>query len=575
MRGFKRTSLKTLMIAGTALVTFSSVAMAQVEQATGVADPSRVTQDLLDANKNLPTLSQSVEVKDASPLAAPSGAENITFVLQNLMIDGVGAYTAEDLAPVYRDMLGTKVSLADVYALANKLTTKYRNEGYILTQVIVPPQTIENGTVKLRAVEGFVNRITVQGVESESEKKRILEYAGNLKEDGILDAKQLEKYLLLINDLPGVTARSILSPSKTVVGASDLTIVVERDRYEGEVGFDNHGSRYLGPYQASFSNSLNSVFRHNELITTQVVISGDKHEADELAFGAVSYELPISRYGTLLQMLASYTATEPGDDLDQFDVKGHSQYARVGVTHPFVRSRTMNLFGRAQFDLRDVESKNDLEATNREDRIRSIRLGGTLQFMDTMFGVGINAVDFEYSQGVGFLGASNHGQANLTRAKGDPNYKKAKIQVQRLQRLTSTLNLLAAGAAQLSANPLLSSEEFGVGGTDIGRGYDSSEIVGDDGIAGKLELQWNKPYEIQYISDYQLFTYLDSGTVWNKDATTSAGKRQSIASAGIGFTADITEQTEAGLGVAWPLTRNVDATGDTDPRYYFSLKHKF
>ena len=41
-----------------------------------------------------------------------------------------------------------------------------------------------------------------------------------------------EHALLLINDLPGVTARGVLSPSRSVVGASDLTIVVERNPFD-------------------------------------------------------------------------------------------------------------------------------------------------------------------------------------------------------------------------------------------------------------------------------------------------------------------------------------------------------
>ncbi|MGH1375132.1 MAG: ShlB/FhaC/HecB family hemolysin secretion/activation protein [Alphaproteobacteria bacterium] len=561
---------------------FSGVAMsvimtpshtyAQVEQATGIADPARIGQELLNIDE-LPELSAEVKIEKTVLQNAPEGAENITFALDNLEIDGVSAYGAENLNPFYADMLGDVVSLADIYGLANTLTQKYRNDGYILTQVIVPPQTIENGTVQLRVIEGHVDQIIIEGEEG-SATDIIRRYASNLKENNILNAQKLERYLLLINDLPGVSARSVLSPSATKTGASDLTIIVERDKYEAEVSLDNHGSRFLGPYQASFSNSLNSVLGFNERISAQFVISGDKNRTDELLFGSLLYEQPINQYGTKVRFLGSITSTEPGFTLDQFDVEGQSHFLSATVTHPFIRSRTTNIFGRASFDLRRVDSKNDLEPT-RKDRIRSVRVGATAQFIDTFMGVGVNAIDFEVSQGVDIFGSSQNGATSLTRAAGDPNYTKAELQLQRLQRLTSQLNLLVAGQGQWASSALLSSEEFGVGGTDIGRGYDSSEIVGEDGIAGKVELQWNEPHAIKYVDDYQLYSFFDAGRVWNQDATTSAGKRESISSTGIGIRADLTEHTQAAFSVAFPLTRRIDTTNDRDPRYYVSMTHKF
>ncbi len=577
LRFLTKPTLKTLLIGGsalTSLVLISTPSMAQVEQATRAADPARITQDLL-SDKRMPELERAVEVTDAAPLNAPAGAEDIKFSLTSLQIDGVGIYTAEDLDPIYREKLGTTVSLADMYGIANTLTTKYRNDGYILTQVVVPPQTIENGVVKLRVVEGFVDQINIQGNQTESEMKQIRKYAENLKENNILDAKKMEKYLLLINDLPGVKARSILSPSKTKPGASDMTIIIESHTYDAEVGINNHGSRYLGPYQASYSGVLNSILGMNEKITTDITVSGDKHRPNELMFGGVGYTQPINRYGTKVSFFGGSSASQPGADLDQFDVQGRAYIFSAGLTHPFIRSRTTNWNGRLSFDAANVTSKNDLEPNARKDRIRSLRLGTNYQFIDTLIGFGINSIDLEYSQGIDVFGASDAGSSKLTRARGEPNYKKANFDIQRLQRVTSSINILFAGQGQWAATPLLSAEEFGVGGMKIGRGYDNSEIVGDDGIAGKIEVQWRQPQAFKYINDYTLFAHLDSGRVWDQDATTSAGKRDSLTSIGLGINADITDKITTGFGVSLPLTREVEVKNDKEPRFYFNIGHKF
>ena len=576
MNGQKRffNTHKTLLLGSCTLALLSLDAHAQVESATTIADPSRAAQDIFE-NQSLPALLPQVEVTSENVQNAPAGADSITLELKNIQIDGVNAYTAEQLDPVYRDKLGTTITLTEVYAIANALTRKYRNDGYILTQVYIPPQTIENGTVKFTVVEGFVDQIIIQGDLTEQEEKTIREYAEGLKRTGLLDAKEMERYLLLINDLPGVRARAILGKSESVTGASDLTLVVERDTYDAEVGLDNHGSRYLGPYQANYSGKLYSVFGLNEQISTQFAISGDKGRANKLLYGSLGFDIPVSKYGTKLSLLAQRTHTRPGADLEPFKVKGNSIYGGVTVSHPFIRSRTTNLFARATFDLRAVDSKNNLEPDTRKDRIRSVRLGSTLQFMDTLFGLGLNSIDVEFSQGVEIFGTTQKASTSKTRTDGDPSYKKIEFSGQRLQRVTDNVNFLFAGAGQWSSAPLLSAEEFGVGGMNIGRGYDSSEIVGDDGLAGKIEVQWNEPKKLKYIHDYQLFAHFDIGRVWNQSATTSDGKRDSIASAGIGVRADITEQIEAGAGVSLPLTRERDTSNDRDPRYYFNISHKF
>lgn len=564
-----------LLLAASVFSICSSSAHAQVEQATTIADPSRIEQDLLN-DQPLDILSQktSIERPEIKTQNAPAGAERIELELNTLRIEGVNRYTDEQLAYIYQNYLGKTVTLEDIYAISNAITSKYRNDGFILTQAVIPPQTIDSGEVLIRVVEGFIDKVVIEGEPVGRAQKRIMDYANKIRAENIVDAKKLEHYLLLINDLPGVKARSILSPSQTTVGASDLTIIVERDRYEGQVNVSNNGSRFLGPYQGLYRGSHNSLLGLNERITTTFAMSGDKERADELLFGSLSYAQPISQNGTILRLTGSITGTEPGSDLDQFDVEGRSRFVQAMITHPFIRSRTTNFTGRFGFDYRSVESENDIEAT-RNDRISSFRLGATYQFIDTLVGVGVNAIDVELSRGVGLLGASERNDSNLTRANGNPNYHKIEIALQRLQRISPRLNLLLAGQGQLAASALLSSEEFGVGGANFGRGYDSSEIVGEDGFAGKAEIQWREPKSVQYIDSYQLYAFYDVGRVFNQDATTSAGKRDSLASTGFGVRADITPKMQAGVGVAFPLTREVDATNDRGPRYFFNLTHKF
>jgi len=152
---------------------------AQLQPSQGIVDPARLDNQFNDET-TIPDLGRSVEIQRAVIQGAPDNADEIMFELRNLSIEGVSAYGQEDLASIYQDKLGTTVSLADIYAIANRLTNKYRNEGYILTQVVVPPQTIDGGNVKLRVVEGFVDRVVVQGDNDPSALALIQKYANNI-----------------------------------------------------------------------------------------------------------------------------------------------------------------------------------------------------------------------------------------------------------------------------------------------------------------------------------------------------------------------------------------------------------
>lgn len=568
-RARKFSQLKKIVLGIVFLSTLGlgSIANAQLEQQTGIADPGRI-EDQLSERLQVPQRGPSVSVKEMSLVEAPEGAENIKLNFGGVNLSGQSVYSEQELYSLYDDMLGQEVSLADVYALANRMTLKYRNDGYVLTQVVIPPQTIEDGIIDFQVVEGFIDNVIIQEADlTANELKLIQDYATHIATGGAVNIADLERNLLLINDLPGLSARTVISPSQTTLGAADILIIPQRDPYEAVVGVNNHGSRFLGPWQLTGVGIFNSALGLNERIITQAVVAPDA--GIELAFGSLTYEQPIGPYGTTFSVNGSITDTDPGFTLDQFDVKGKSRSISLTAKHPIVRSRDLNLYARGLFDFRNVDSQNNIELT-RKDRIRALRAGMQADFLDHIFGVAVNSIDLEVSRGLNVLGASEENDANMTRAAGDPQFTKANIRVQRLQRLTSSFNLVLEGRGQLSNNPLLSSEEFGLGGINTVRGYDPSEVVGDDGIAGKVELQWNSQSR-----ETQIFGFLDSGTVWNQDATNSGDKRTSLTSIGVGVRVDLPMDANAEFVMAVPLHRDIDTQGERDPQFFLSVSKNF
>lgn len=558
-----------------------AMALVSVTSANATSNPSSADAGRIEKNikQSFPQAvkSASVSVKGNAPFSAPAGAEKIKFVLKSVELDGASVYSSKDLQSAYADKIGQTISLADVYSLAANLTAKYRNDGYILTQIIVPPQTIDGGVVRLQAVEGKLDQIKVDGLGAQGSNANIInKYVAELKSKGVLNNRNLEKTLLLINDLPGVTARSVLSPSPSVTGASNLTIIVERDALNGTVQVDNFGSRFLGMWEAIGVVNLNSFFGFNERLSAQMAYApaGEGIEP-ELLYGELAGTLPVGPYGTTLEANIGKSYTDPGASLDTFDVIGKSYFSGLKINQPFIRTRELTVSSSLGLDRRSTETKSNIDTTKNDD-ITSLRLGGHVDYVDTLFSAAVTNLNMELSQGLGILGASEEGDADLSRAAGDPTYTKLTADISRLERLTNEFSLLVSAKGQMADAALLSAEEFGLGGANgIGRGYDPSEIVGEDGVGGTLELRWASPYSSSWMDNYSVYGFYDVGKVWNDDSITSDLDEQSLASTGVGIRMNINDATRAGFMVALPLTREVSAEGDDDPRVYVNFSRDF
>lgn len=550
---------------------WSSTALAQT--IIGPADVSRV-QEQAKKMPNLQVPTPKVEVKNAATAVAPAGAENMMLTLNAVDVAGMTAYATPEIEGVYADKIGQKISLADVYGIAAALTNKYRNDGYILSQVVVPPQTIDGGRVKLQVIEGVIGQITVEGAANDRERALIEAYADRARVSTPMNVADLEQAILIINDVAGVSARSILSPSATDTGAADLRIVLEHKLYDGLVSLDNYGSRYLGQYEATGALAFNSLLGLSERIGIQAVYAPGRDLDKELLYGDLNYSMPVGPWGTKIELMGALTSTDPGHTLKEFDINGRSAFLSAKVDQPIIRTRQLNWGMYAALDGRNTDTDSNLEAT-RVDNIRALRIGSELDFMDTIFGAGYNTLNVELSKGLNILGASEQGDDNLSRASGDPEFTKVEVEYQRLQRLTNKTNLLVGVKGQKATDALLSSEEFGVGGPGYGRGYDPSEIVGDHGVAAKAELQVNNPWAWNLVDSYQMYGFVDAGRVWNIDATTSADKKISLASTGLGMRATFPAQTQAGFYIALPLNRDVESMGSQSARFYFNLAQPF
>lgn len=539
-------------------------------------DAARVRTDI-DRQIKPKAISTPDDLSTTPDVKAPAGAEKISLTLKQVKVVGAHKVPDAEVAKTYEHLLGKKISLVEVYAIANRITKIYRDHGYILSRAIVPKQEISNGTVQIQVVEGFVSSYSIQAPKDVGAQREIRAFADKLVGSGTLSAQNLERYLLLMNDLPGIKVRSILSPSKTVVGGADMTLVVEQDKFNGLASIDTFGNSYLGPLRATLGSQFNSLFTSSDQINLTGLAAPDH---DELRYISGAIRHNIGAEGTKAGMNLSYTVTDPSlpNDLGGLlEPEGESFTLGFNVDHPFIRSRSLNVLGGLAFDITKNRTNYapGLAAIETSDSQRIVRANGQVTYLDSF--AGYNVANASVSQGLGIFGASEEGDSNLSRSEGDPEFTKLNFDVTRLQRVYGPITALFGVSGQISNDPLLASEEFGFGGSDYGRGYDSSEITGDDGIAGKFEVAYSGNVEKKYLNDYQIYTFYDIGKVWNQDPGAGGNDSDSAASVGVGTRMTFTSYLKGDAFIAVPLTHEVPSRGDHDqnPRFKFSLTSNF
>lgn len=517
-----------------------------------------------------PTIERPREV-----IQAPPGADQIRFVLGKVEIDGATVYTPEQLRSFYESYLGTEISLLTVYQIAEAIGAKYGEDGYILSLAAVPAQRIRDGVVRIQVIEGYVDKIVVEG-DAIKDSDRIKRIAEKITTFRPLKNDQLERYLLLINDIPGVSARGVLKPSATP-GASDLVLVGERRRFDGYTSADNRGTRYVGPYQFQLGGAANGVLGLNESTGLRGIITSQTNELRMVDF---DHDEPVSDEGTRAKLQLQASKVEPGYTLQSQEITSNQYYGALGGTHPIIRSRTENWSVRSRFDMRNVtvEQFNGAQLVS-EDRIRAFRVATSYDIVDTALGTpAVSLAGIEVGQGVNVLNATPTGSANLSRPDGHSQFTKLGFEGQRLQTLGGGFNLLLAAIGQYSFSGLLASEEFSFGGAQYGRGFDPAELVGDQGMAAKAELQWGQSLADSFLRDYQLYIFFDAGAVWQIQPLPGTKWASSATSAGFGVRLNVLDSYSGYLEVGKPVTGSVAAMGAEDgknARVFFGFVARF
>lgn len=542
---------------------------AKAQQASQPGFDPRQTEkrfDALQAEQAAAAARSGVQVPQVSRSEA-AGDTTPLVVLRRVSLTGARTVAREEIARIYQPYLGKKVSQADLAAIASAISALYRAAGFHLSRAIVPPQDIQGGHIRLQVIEGGITEVAFKGEGADQFGVRPL--LGPVLAEQPSRLPTLERQLLLVNGRPGVRVTdTALEEIGTASGRFRLVVHLKTWRVFTSLGIDNLGSSTVGPWQTYATGAFNSYLAPGDVLA--VNLSTIANDPRQLAFGRLSYDVPVGTDGTQLGASMLYSEVRPGDirRLDNTVTTTETFEVRSSIVPLQTQKSTLTLTGALAFS--NVTEK-DIFGAFYMDHIRTVRLTSDYRLQDN-FG-GINYLTATWRQGLDVFGASRQGDFFVSRDGASSKFSVLNLGFTRYQTLSDAWSVKLSGAGQVASGPLFTSQQFYVGGAAFARGYGSAEISGDNGMAGSLELRYDQKLTFKYLTGYQLYGFVDAGTAWNDGYRYTDGFALTSAGAGVRFF--LGDDLRADIAVAAPLSYRAPDNTSRSARVLFSLSNAF
>jgi len=468
------------------------------------------------------------------PLAGPlpgAALEQVDRIhVQRVVLDGNTVLPAGPVHDLLAEFSNRVASMEEIHDLAYKLTELYVRNGYVNSGVIVPDQRVDDGVVRLFAVEGQVTRVDIAGnrnLRTGYIDKRIRRGIGQPVNTGelqqALTTLRLDPRIARINAslLPGA------SPGESILRVD----VAEATGYWVNTAFDNYRSPSVDENRVSISAGNNNFTGNGDVLAIDFGVT------DGLDDWSASYSYPLTAAD--LRIAGYYASTDSQiveQPFDLIDIQSRSETAGVALSRPFRGNANRVLTATAGFENRRAD--NSLLGMpfsftpGEQDGYSEVSVAYLTAQWLLPAPRRMVALQLSARFGVDVL-------APTINASGpDSTFSSLRAQFQYARAFEwHHSQLVFRSAAQFASNSLLALEKFAVGGHTTVRGYRENQLVRDNGLVASIE--WQIPLLVDDdgnpTHDLQVAPFLDYGIAWDAGSRLPTTERSSLASVGLGL----------------------------------------
>ncbi len=465
----------------------------------------------------LPTISVPDE-KD--PAADPS--QRLT--VSSIRIEGNVHLPLSVLKPLVADREGKEQSLSDLRAGVRKITTYYREHGYIVARAFIPAQEITDGAVVVRILEGTLVGSDVVNHTAVNSKvlQRILD-AQHLH-GKVIASSTTDRGLLIMADLPSVgKVAGKLKPGEEV-GTSNLIVTADAgQRVDGSISVDDYGNRYTGRNRLNGQVEINSPTGNGDRLSAQATLTDEN-----MLYGRAAYDLPIGGNGLRVGGAISSSTYQLGAEFANLDASGTADTYGLYALYPVIRGLNHNVWLTGNLESRALEDKIVSVSTVTKKSADVLTLQAYGDVVDAKWGGGYSTWSLSYITGSLDIKKPAAVVTDQAGPRTNGTYAKIVANLSRLQALTPKTSLFVQASAQKASKNLDSSEKFVIGGIYGVRAYPQGEGAGDNGWVANIELRHQPRAGVQLSAFYDI-----GGVDYNHKAYAPGKTAEQLSSYGV------------------------------------------
>ena len=467
---------------------------------------------LLESVKNFfvtqPKAAETAQLINApvEPPAAMVENDKLSVRISKVRITGNTTVPESVLLDLIKDDYNKVIGFNDMTRMAGILTKYYRDKGYFVARVYIPEQALKNETLELMVLEGKLADIKInfktEGPQIPEQLMRDFVYSPTPM-GRELTVQNLERSMLLLNEIPKTVATSTLVPGQAT-GSSDMVLDVEQSGRFANTTFsaDNYGSVYTGANRFGANTTIASPLGWGDQLTLRALTS-----LGNFNYLRGSWSTPYGGSGLKLGLDLTYNNYKLGGPFEPSGTAGSAQVVGAMQVYPIIRQRFVDLYQSATLEQKTLSNHanaGDISAK----KINVLNLGLNGNETDSQFGTdGLSNYSVTWAVGNVDLSGNATDQANdLATAQTAGGYQKLSFQANRQQQLFGDWVLYGSIMGQVSNKNLDSSESMSFGGANGVRAYPVGEGSADKGYLASLELRYNTvaPMDLGSLQ-YQLF----------------------------------------------------------------------
>lgn len=479
----------------------------------------------IQAPRDIPTLKKDdIKIEGIENGSLKSSDSSKTVFIKDFTFAGNSAISNEELKQSLKAYAGKELSFNQIQEVLALVTKVYRDKGYFVARAYLGKQDLvkNDNLLFISIIEGKYGKIKLNNnsLVNDNSLQAILD---NAKSNGIINVKDIERALLLINDRNGVEVSNSVVEAGKEVGSSNLNIdTTSTKRVDGYIVADNYGSRYTGYNRVQGLININSPFN----IGDKISISGLVSNGADLKNGKIAYELPLNSYG--LKSDFAYTRTNYNlvEEYKSLDAKGNSSIYEAGLSYPLIRSTNENLYLKGKYYHKDM---NDFMSGDK--------------YEDKSINSFVTTLEYDKNYSIGTLPARVFANLNLTTGHlssknsnpNNGNYNKVDTYISNDIYFNEIFSLNTNLTAQkvLGNKNLDGSEDLSLGGPNAVKLYPYSEQSAENGYIASFELFSKLPNIASY--NHKIGLFYDMGNVYQEKNLDTTFQRKTLQDIGLGY----------------------------------------